>query len=170
MFNMEIKTIIPLNTIKIDNCGIGDYDDELDDGRSVIMDICKIMGNTEQILFCVSGFGDDKWTVDCRFDLPIIIEQLPEIIRRINNKDFNFKLDFYEQGIEREIVFVNDVECVRLVCISRTNWIPKPNNIKMRKEEVSLIFNNLYKNFLSYSSVLCNGLANHYLFKEWMKI
>ena len=96
MFNIELKTIIPLNDIKTDIYDIREYDDELDDGRSVIADICGIFADTEKILFFVSGFGDKNWAVDCRFDLPTIIEQLPEILRKINNSDYNFKLDFYE--------------------------------------------------------------------------
>ena len=170
MFDIGLKTIIPLNDIKTDIYDIREYDDELDDGRSIIVDICEIFADTEKILFFVSGFGDENWSVDCRFDLPIIIEQLPEIIRKINNRDFNFKLDFYEQGVEKEIEFVNDVDCVRLVCISRNDWIPEPSKIEMRKEDVSLVFNKLYEDFLSYSAILCNSLANHYLLKEWMSI
>lgn len=170
MFRMELRAIIPLNDIKTNIDSIREYDTELDDGRSVITDICEIFADTEKIVFIVSGFGDEKWAVDCRVDLPIIIEQLPEIINKINNKDFNFKLDFYEQGIEREIEFVNDVEGVNLICISRNSWLPKPSKIEMRKEEVSLIFSKLRDDFLSYSTVLCNSLANHYLLKEWMNI
>ena len=40
MFNMELKNTISLNDIKTDIYDIREYDDELEDGRSVIMDIC----------------------------------------------------------------------------------------------------------------------------------
>ena len=70
-----LKTIVSLNDIKTRVCDISEYDNELDDGRSVISDICKIFADTEKIIFSVSGFGDDNWPVDCRFDLPVIIEQ-----------------------------------------------------------------------------------------------
>jgi hypothetical protein len=166
---MKLKTKAPLNDIKAGEYYISVYDNELDDGRSVISDICGIFAETEKVIFSVSGFGDENWPVDCRFDLPVIIEQLPEIISKINNKDFNFKLDFYEQGIEREINFIDNGEVVNLECISR-NWVPKPSKVEMRKEEISTMFKKFHNDFLLYSAVLCNGLANHYLFKEWMNI
>jgi len=167
---MELKTIIPLNDIKANVYDICEYDSELDDGRSVISDICEIFADTKKMIFAVSGFGDDNWPVDCRFDLPAIIEQIPEIISKINNRDFNFKLDFYEQGIEREINFIDDGEIVNLECISRNDWVPEPSKIEMRKENVSAMFRKFHKDFLLYSAVLCNGLANHHLLKEWMDI
>lgn len=170
MFGMELKTIIPLNDIKTNVYDISEYDNELDDGRSVISDICEVFADTEKMIFSVSGFGDENWFVDCRFDLPTIIEQLPEIISKINNRDFNFKLDFYEQGIEREIYFINDEEVVNLECFSRNDWVPEPSKIEMRKENVSTMLIKFHKDFLLYSEVLCNGLANHHLFKEWMDI
>lgn len=171
MFNMELKSIVPLNDIKAAVYDVNEYDNELDDGRSVISDICEIFADTEKIVFAVSGFGDEKWSVDCRFDLPGIIEQLPEIISKINNEDFNFKLDFYEQGIEREINFTfNDEDTVVLECISRNEWVPEPGKIEMGKENVYKMFENIYRKFLLYSKVLCNDLANHHLLKEWMEI
>lgn len=170
MFSMELKTIIPFINIKTNVYDINEYDNELDDGRSVISDICVIFADTEKMIFSVSGFGDENWPVDCRFDLPVIIEQLSEILSKINNKDFNFKLDFYEQGIEREIIFSNNENVVNLECISRNGWVPKPSKIEMDKENVCTLFRKLYKDFLLYSEVLCNDLANHHLIEEWMEI
>ncbi|WP_371368295.1 hypothetical protein SRRS_19270 [Sporomusa rhizae] len=129
MFSIELKSIIPLNDISSLVYDISEYDNELDDGRSVISDICKIFADTEKIIFFVSGFGDENWSVDCRVDLPVIIEQLPEIISKFNNKDSSFNLDFYEQGIERKINFIVDKEIVSLECISRNDWVPEPSKI-----------------------------------------
>lgn len=170
MFNMKLKVRIPLNDIKPNIYDVKEYDNELDDGRSVIADICEIFADTEKFQFIVSGFGDRQWPVDCRFDLPVIIEQLPEIISKMKNDDFNFILDFYEQGIEREIKFKCGKDSVSLECISRNSWIPEPSKIVMEKGEVNKIFNMLHEDFLSYSEILCNDLANHYLLKEWMSI
>ncbi|AEV66851.1 hypothetical protein [Acetivibrio clariflavus] len=170
MFNMELKAIVPLDAIKKDIYDFKDYDDELDDGRSIIKDICEIFADTGKILFSVSGFGDENWAVDCSFDLPVIIEQLPEIIRKINNNDYNFVLDFYEQGIEREIEFIDGVQFVKLICKSRNDWSPQPSEIEMSKKDICTIFMRLYESFLSLSEVLCRDLINHHLFREWMNI
>jgi hypothetical protein len=59
---------------------------------------------------------------------------------------------------------------VKLECISRNGWVPEPSKIEMKKENVSTVFRKFHKNFLLYSAVLCNDLANHHLFKEWMEI
>ncbi|XER06395.1 hypothetical protein SRRS_19280 [Sporomusa rhizae] len=40
----------------------------------------------------------------------------------------------------------------------------------MRKENVSTMFEKFYRDFLLYNEVLCNGLANHHLLKEWMEM
>lgn len=170
MFSMELKAEIPFNNIKMNDYVNNEYDNDLDDGRSVISDVCAIFADTENLFFLVSGFGDENWPVDCRFDLPVIIEQLPDIINKIDNKDFNFQLDFYEQGIEREIIFIDAGDLVYLECISRNGWVPETSKIEMKKENVSTMFLKFYKDFMLFSEVLCNDLANHHLFKEWLKI
>ncbi|WP_374019766.1 hypothetical protein ABU162_08975 [Paenibacillus thiaminolyticus] len=67
-----------------------EYDDELDDETSIISDICKYLHQTKNIEFIVSGFGSELWPVDCTFDLPLIIEELPEIIQNLNKNEYNF--------------------------------------------------------------------------------
>ena len=169
MFSMELRTKRPLNEIIHNECNTRQYDDELDDGRSVIVDICETFRDADEVLFVVSGFGQESWYVDCFYDLPIIIEQIPEIIRSISENNYNFGLDFYEQGIEREIQFKDNGNYVSLVCISRTDWKPVPDKIDMRKEDIKTMFEDLYKSFSSYGEVLCFELINHPMLKEWMK-
>lgn len=170
MFNMKLESQLQLDKIWCKNNDYREYDELLDDGRAIISDICEIMAEHTEIHFVVCGFGDDKWPVDCRFDLSVVIEQLPAIIRMLKIGDYNFSLDFYEQGIEREIEFIDSGAFVTLTCCSRTSWIPKPSKMKMEKEDVSTIFYDLYKKFFSFSQVLCNELASNRLFLEWMKI
>lgn len=170
IFKIELKNKIPLNDIKVNSFINREYNNELDDGRSVISDICEIFADSGKIIFSVSGLGEENWPVDCRFDLPIIIEQLPEIFSKMNNNDFNFKLDFYEQGIEREINFIDNEDIVNLECTYRNDRVPMQVKIEMRKEIVSAMFRELYDNFLLFSTVLCNSLANNRLLKIWMDI
>ncbi|KYN78017.1 hypothetical protein A0J52_01665 [Clostridium sporogenes] len=144
------------------------YDSELDDETSVIFDICDIFEQTKQIKFLVSGFGQDEWPVNCRFDLPGIIEELPEIINKISQEEYNFKLNFYEQGVERELIFQESGQNISLTCLSRTNWIPTPNMIEMNKEKVKRIFNDLYENFIFYSTELCPSLIKNPLLFNWL--
>lgn len=145
------------------------YDSELDDETSVIFDICDVFEKAG-IKFVVSGFGQNEWPVSCRFDLPEIIEVLPEIINKIKLEEYNFKLNFDEQGIEREIIFNEGINSIRLTCFSRTNWSPVPRVIEMDKKDVDRIFMNLYEDFISYSIRLCANLIKNPLLANWLKL
>lgn len=146
------------------------YDTELDNETSIIYDICEIFHSKGNIKFIVSGFGYENWLMDCRFDLPGIIEEVPQIINKIRKEEYNFKLDFYEQGTEREIIFEEVGGKIKLICFSRISWTPIPNIIEMNKEDVKLIFENLYSDFIKYSKVLCDDLINDPLLSNWLKL
>ncbi|MDO7908895.1 hypothetical protein Q5741_21195 [Paenibacillus sp. JX-17] len=144
-------------------------DFELDDVVAVLISICEVFEQSEMVSFVVSGFGQEKWPVDCRTDLATVIEQIPDILEKVSKGIFSFELNFYEQGIERQLVFEEEGGLVRVTCMSRTNWIPNPNTILFDKVEVSTMFNNFHKKFLEYSSVLCTDLANNPLLENWKK-
>lgn len=142
---------------------------ELDDVVVILISICEVFELSGVVSFVVSGFGQEKWPVDCRTDLATIIEQIPDILEKVSKGIFSFQLDFYEQGIERQLVFEEEGELVRVTCMSRTNWIPNPNTILLDKVEVSTLFENFYNNFLEYSLVLCTDLVNNPLLESWKK-
>lgn len=167
MFNMRLVVRKPLKELP-QTYFIKEYNVELDDGRSVIYDLCEIFSDTGDISFSVSGFGQTEWPVDCVFDLSSVMEQLPEIIKKINNGS-DFILYFYEQGIEREVRFVCCVDHYVLTCKSRTDWNPDPDKIKMNKEDVRWMFMSLYNNFIKLSDHLCPNLARNSLLKKWLK-
>lgn len=144
------------------------YDYELDDESSIVFDICNIF-NENNIKFLVSGFGEDEWYVSCKFDLPEIIESLPEILRKIKRDNYNFKLDFYEQGLEREIIFKDLGDMVQVKCSCRIKWKPNPEVIFMSKFEIKEQFLKLYKKFDLLTNNLCPELLQEPLFIEWMK-
>jgi hypothetical protein len=144
------------------------YDEALDDYRSVLADICRIIQDTELVKFHVSGFGEDNWSVDCKVDLLGIIEQIPEIIRKIINNCFNFDLDFYEQGVERELVFEERHDAIYVSCKSRTRWKPNPEKIVMDKAEIKYIFFKLYREFFDIAHVICKNLLLHPLMENFI--
>ena len=146
------------------------YDEDLDDYRSVLADICEVFENNNHISFHVSGFGEKEWPVDCRFDLLSIIEQLPQIIEKLHNKCFDFVLDFYEQGIERTLIFREQLDDVLILCESETNWIPVPDNIVMNKRQIADVFLNLYSEFNEVANLVCKSLIQHPLMRSFMEI
>ncbi|OXM87397.1 hypothetical protein [Paenibacillus rigui] len=169
MFKIELRTIIPIENVYVESSEERVYDQDLDDGRSVIADICKIFGSTNKIVFYVSGFGQDIWPVDCTFDLPVIVEQLPSIIKKIKQGDFNFELDFYEQGIESTIDFIDQRDNVLVVCKSRSNWKPDPINLQMEKDDVKSLILALKNKFFEFGMELCPDLINNQLLLDWME-
>ncbi|WP_442602925.1 hypothetical protein [Paenibacillus sp. KN14-4R] len=145
------------------------YELELDDVVAIIISICEVFESSEIVSFFVSGFGQEKWPVDCRTDLATIIEQIPNVLEKIRKGKYSFQLDFYEQGIERQLLFEEDSSLVKVTCVSRTNWIPNPSTIHMERDEVLTMFESLYKNFLEYSQVLCIDLTKNPLMADWKK-
>ena len=39
------------------------------------------------------------------WDLVVLPEQLPDVFRKISDNDYNFRIDFYEQGSESFLLF-----------------------------------------------------------------
>ncbi|CAH8768851.1 hypothetical protein [Paenibacillus dendritiformis] len=148
-----------------------EYDDELDDETSIISDICKYLHQTKNIEFIVSGFGSELWPVDCTFDLPLIIEELPEIIQNLNKNEYNFRLGFYEQGLMREIVFREEGGKIQLECKSLIpGWLPSPSHIVMEKLDVKKMIEELFENFITYSKKVCPELLNEKIFRDWVRL
>lgn len=167
MYRMYLQHKNNLDRITIEK---KEYDDEFDDGTSVISDICKYLHKTGVVDFIVSGFGSERWPVDCQFDLPSIIEELPDIIQNLKNNEYNFCLGFYEQGVMREIVFSDEEgEKLQLECISLVQgWSPSPSCIVMEKLTVKEMMEELFRNFITYSQKVCPELFSEKLFKDWI--
>ncbi|OMF25859.1 hypothetical protein [Paenibacillus sp. FSL H8-0259] len=131
---------------------------ELDDEVAILMCICKAFEISQSVSFVVGGFGQDNWPVDCRTDLCTVIEQVPDILGKTRAGIYSFELDFYEQGIERRLLFKEDTNLVKVTCISRTKWEPHPSSMFMEKAVVSKIFEKIYSDFWHLSAVLCEGI------------
>jgi hypothetical protein len=102
MFNIKLcfndtKEIRELNDEHEDIIPAESYDD-------ILNDICIAFYESKKVIFKVGGFGSDDWGMDCKFDLPCVLEQMDQIINGIKNKE-NFEIDFYEQGRECLLIF-----------------------------------------------------------------
>lgn len=167
MFNIQLilKSVLSINRVSITDSS---FEMELDGPLAILIDICEVFEISESIVFLVSGFGQEQWPVDCRTDLLTVIEQIPFILKKISKKDFSFQLDFYEQGIERLLIFEEENNQVRVTCISHTNWTPD-EAIYIGKDELLMMFEHFYDHFLEYSQILCPNLADHILLNDWKK-
>jgi len=166
MFKMYLQHKSNFDKVNIEE---KEYDDELDYAISIVSDICKYFHQTNSIEFIVSGFGSELWPVDCHCDLPLIIEDLPEIIRNFGKNEYNFRLGFYEQGVMREVAFREEGGKLNLECKSLIpGWLPTPSHIVMEKSDVKKMIEELFESFIDYSKKICPELLNEKHFKEWL--
>lgn len=140
---------------------------ELDDPQAILSCICEAFQNSPFVSFLVGGFGQDRWPVDCRTDLCTVIEQVPDLLEKTRAGIYSFELDFYEQGIERRLLFEEEMNLVKVTCSSRTEWVPHPRSVFMEKTAISQLFEEMYSNFLDFGKVVGEGLLNHTLLNEW---
>jgi hypothetical protein len=56
------------------------YEEGMHDVRPILSDVCEALADTASADFVASGFGQARWPVDVRTDLPVFLEQLPEAI------------------------------------------------------------------------------------------
>lgn len=126
-----------------------EFDPELDDARSVIASICEMLDDAGTATFSVTGFGDDCWPVDVATDLVTLIEQLPEALAVLDRRSGTFRIDFYEQGIERLVFFECVDDVTKLRCQSRTTWEPSPAEIEMLSSDVAAMLGAVYRQFIN---------------------
>jgi len=131
----------------------------------ILLDICNMLYEAKQVIFKIEGFGE-KWNiVDCKADLPCILEQMDTILEGILKKG-DFEIDFYEQGLERLLKFSFKRETVCITCTSYVN-MPPISVIEMEYESVKHLFWKLYDDFLMCIERLLPRVMKNTLFNEW---
>lgn len=161
---MKIEILIKTSDLK--QLTPRSYDPEEDDVRSILIDICHSIEG--QVDFKVSGFGQDRWPVDTSTDLAVFLEQLPNAIRALKNRQPT-NIDFYEQGIERylKISQSDDCDIYQIFCASNTNWKPNPETEKIHITELLKILSAAKDNFLQIINEISPSLTNHPWITEW---
>lgn len=146
-----------------------DYDEQLDDVRSVIADACELLAMSEGIAFVVHGFSDQAWSVDVATDLAVVLEQLPEALEALREAS-DFTIDFYEQGVERALDFHGEGEEIEIECRSgHRTWRPDPQTITIRRDELTRMLRRLAEDFCKLLGSVCQELAEHPWLREWKR-
>lgn len=136
--------------------------------EGILADICEVLEESKKIKFDITGFGMEKWPVDCRFDLLCVVGELPGIINRFYQNSYDFILDFYEQGIERVLIFKEKEDSIVITCESHNKWVPDPQVEYISKSELVNTILELYNKFVLYTECLCGQLLDHPLMKEFI--
>ena len=150
-------------------CSRARYNDDEDDVRSVLADLCGALAETEGVRFAVRGFGQDVWPVDVRTDLCTVLEQLPDCLHKLA-LGRECALDFYEQGIERTLRFLPRGEDVEIVCESHLqNWRPSPNSFREPVGQILSMLRRLSEDFLYLAEKVGPKLVVHPWVLEWKR-
>lgn len=146
--------------------------DEFDPGAVVaadyvteVINLCDLLGETDA-RFHVSGFGLASWPVDVSYDLSAVMEQLPAVIRSLA-AGADTELDFFSQGIERTLAFHPAGGVCRIVCESRTSWVPDPAEIEMKTNDLIVMLQELARGFGEAVAVAAPSLTNLSPFNAW---
>jgi len=140
-----------------------------DDIGTLLGDICDVLAEARCCAFLVDGFGQETWPVDIRTDLLVILEQLPVIAESIATGRDSFVVDFYEQGLQRFLLFQPQGTDFRVECTSATEWTPVPTTIVLPHSELVLMFVQLRDAFLRLAESVCPHLASHPWLDEWAR-
>lgn len=125
------------------------FDSDLDCIESMLMNVCEQIDNDKECEFQISGFGESRWPVDVDTDLVTFLEQLPLAIRQVSRKK-SFSIDFYEQGIERVLMFSHVDEEWIVKCESKTDWNPSIELYSFSSKELENMLDSNMTNFLNY--------------------
>lgn len=156
---------IELRLKPAENLLVPTYSASEDDVRSILMDVCRELGAESEVL--VSGFGQPRWPVDARTDLPIFLEQLPFALRAVQ-EGRDAVIDFYEQGIERSILIEPSPPMYRVTCSSRTAWEPSPAFVEMPKDALESMLLSARNSFMRTLAASSPELVSHPWIEEWL--
>lgn len=135
------------------------------DFRSLVMHACALLSKTD-CQFHVGGFGQDDWPVDVGYDLPTVIEQLPDLIADIRARA-EAELDFYGQGVERKLVFAPGDDMMEIRCYSGTSWNPNPEIERTSFTDIELMFMKLADDFVASLELVDPRMTGLSPFATW---
>jgi hypothetical protein len=162
MFSIRIDTsqVAPLK----DPFEQRQYDADLDDLTSRITDGCELLQECGA-RFDVDGFGL-QWPVDVSTDLATILPQIDAAIGALaNGKDF--RLDFFEQGIERTVIGTHRGDLVALRCGRLSGSEMLGSEEVENPQELATQLRNVKAAFCGQVRALTPPLAADPLFCSW---
>jgi hypothetical protein len=134
----------------------------------MLAEICDALDDARCLAFRVDGFGQLPWPVDVRTDLLTVLEQLPDILKSIRNPGVDeFLLDFYEQGIERQVTFRKRGIWVDLRCESRLDWVPQNDTETIRSAALEVMMRGVARVFIDCVRRLLPSVDANPNFQAW---
>jgi len=167
MLSVSIEYLQPIYEIKA-LTQLPDYDEESDNIESLIMDICEFLSDTQMIGFRVSGCGESAWTVDAGTDLATVIPQIPDVLSALHRSE-NTSIQFYEQGIRRELFFSCNNNRAEVIC----KYLDEDKTMPIKEiaglSEIITMLTEFLVFFIRLSKIACPAIADHRIFRDWLK-
>ena len=154
----------------------------------VIWRICEVLNKNGDIEFRIDGFKKDevrynwnkelsRFNLTTDWDLAMAMEQIPSVIKSLNENNYSFSISFYEEGSEFNLLFEEfSHNLVKVKYESYNHKAPinsKPINNNtgyyscvvcasseafIKKESLKKMMIKLYKDFIFVSERLCGNL------------
>lgn len=164
-FSMKLEAKGPFTQVSPSEAHV--YDSELDDVSLLIADICEALESTGRIKFIVTGFDPKPWPMDVETDLSVVLLQLPDALRRLEQHQ-SFTIDFYEQGTERRLEFRDKGDKIEVECFSGDlHWEPDPRILMADRKQLEADLRGLAHSFLRLASEVCPQLSEHLWIRKW---
>lgn len=167
MLSVSIDYLQPIYEIKA-SAEQPDYDEESDNIESLIMDICEFLSDTQMIGFRVSGCGESSWPVDAGTDLATVVPQIPDVLKALYRSE-NTSIQFYEQGIRRELFFSCNNNKAEVICKYLDEDKAMPIKEIAGLSEVRKMLSEFLVSFIRLSKIACPAIADHRIFQDWLK-
>jgi hypothetical protein len=153
--------------------------EEAENSEEIIYLLCNQLEDSKQVQFRVEGFGNLPWPVDMSTDLPCVLEQISDLLEFLDmpTSDLCY-LDFYEQGIQRRLIFKKQGALVSINCKpfpdvnssnnnKQTGWGQDIEEDTIEEKRLKNMLCNFVKSFISIAKLLYPTLASNQYFQEW---
>ena len=151
---MEIS-LAPTPAVQIKPVPRRVYDEELDDVRAILMDLCEELAAQGAVQFRVAGFGDPDWPIDVEVDLSVLMEHVPAAIFSLGRR------------VQRHLSFKHDGSSYRILCTSSTAWRPSSTEEGMSCKDIEQMLVEVKHEFLRLAEAVSPGVTSHPWMVDW---
>lgn len=136
---------------------------------------CMEISDAYPVDFRISGFGQDLWPLEARVELSIFLMEVPSLIRWITtNEESKFALEFYEQGMERTILFTQEGEWITAKGVDfpewdKGKWQPDPDTEMLLKSVLLEQLVSCLRAFLKLVGKNMELPSVRYCVNEWLQ-
>lgn len=165
MNTLNIRLTLPEH-LEPEEAETSEYDDEFDDVRSILRDICFSLHQVGGVAFNVTA--GSPIAVSVRRDLCVTMEQLAGVLRGLS-RGADTSLDLYEQAIEEILKFTvkneNEVLVERKPLIGSSPTVPI--GLLVQRRALLDMLSELATCFLVGARARCPVRAQHHWFASW---